>query len=80
MHEGTVERLNLLKEKIIGIIEEDSEQLLDSTHSVQLKDDLQRLIINSLNTIPDNVEIIIDDIDNEYYEEASEPDDDIGDY
>jgi hypothetical protein len=72
MYAKVLKHLNLLREELQDIIDGQSDRLLESTKSAQLQDDIQRNVIDTITSAIEEIDVIIDAIDSDDYNENDE--------
>ena len=69
MYAKVLKHLNSVREELQDIIDGQSDRLLESTKSSQLQDDIQRNVIDTITSAIEEIDVIIDAIDSDDYNE-----------
>lgn len=75
MYAKVLKHLNSVREELQDIIDGQSDRLLDSTKSTQLQDDIQRNVIDTINSAIEEIDYIIDGIDGNDYNDDEDNED-----
>lgn len=67
MYAKVLKHLNSIREELQDIIDGQTDRLLDSTKSIELQNDIQRNVIDSITNTIDEIDTITDAIDNDEY-------------
>ena len=76
MHHKTLKQLNSLRDNINELYENNADKIIESTESADLQSELQRNVINYLTETIEQIDIIMENIENGEYDEATNNDED----